>query len=458
MVRPLHDPQQRFWEQVEGIRRHFTVAVGPPGAETDRSSTPRYLAESGYVLVRAEDEPVVRQHLAVRDDEETRRAHDIVRLPIAGDVPAAVRRVPEAKPNYMVTITPVNSCPADEPTLPPPLPHYLRDRSAYPPIPVLTPPRHQNPHAGAGVDVLVVDTGLVPDYLKHPTLAGVTGDLRAPVPEGEVTQYYGHGTFIAGVLKNVAPGVNVTVSNQLQHAGSISEFHLGEQLLDALADWRPSEGPPGRWPHIISLSAGAPTEDGRPLRGLEEFIRQLAKHDETVLVAAAGNDGEPEQPFWPAALAPRFAESRAIVAVGALREDGAGRACFSNCGDWVSVYAEGERLVNTFAWGTYTNVHDTTRDCRYHPGYDPLYRDCTCVTAGGQGEEVCFDGFARWSGTSFATPIVAGRIARCMNLGDRPRKSREAAQYLLTRRVRTIRDQADGLPLPVLCDEDRPPA
>ncbi|MFG2042960.1 S8 family serine peptidase [Dactylosporangium sp. NPDC048998] len=445
MARPLHDPQQRFWEQVEGIRDGFgATAVGPPGTEEDPSATPRYLMEPGHVLVRAHDLPHVRSLAAVRSDAEPRVVHGIARVPVDGDAPAFARQTPMAHPNHLVTITPVNSCPADEPTLPPPAGPRARS--------LLTPPRHPDEHAGQGVDVLVVDTGLVPDFLHHETLADVTGFPNQPVPPNVVTQYYGHGTFIAGVLKNTAPGVSLHVSNELMRAGTISEFELGEKLLAALPEH-------DAWPHIISLSAGAPTESDDPLMGLEEFIRRLVEdHPETVLVAAAGNDGEPSQPFWPAALAPRYAESRAIVAVGALREDGEGRACFSNYGDWVSVYAPGERLVNTFATGTYQNVHGNTRDCRYYPGYDPLYRDCTCVTAGAQGATVQFHGLARWSGTSFATPIVAGRIARCMDLDGRKRTSREAAQYLLTRRVRTIRDRADGLPLPVLFEEDSAPA
>jgi subtilisin family serine protease len=450
MAHPLHDPQERFWEQVKGIRDGFgATAVGPPGAEDDPAATPRYLMEPEHVLVRVQDVPHVQSLAAAGGGlspgpDEPRVVHGVARVHVGRDAPAFARRTPVAHPNHLVTITPVNSCPADEPTLPPP--------SGRPGRSVLTPPRHPDEGAGQGVDVLVVDTGLVPDYRDHDTLTLTTGDPRLPVPPNVVTQYYGHGTFIAGVLKNTAPGVSLHVSNELQAAGTISEFDLGEKLLAALPEQ-------GAWPHIISLSAGAPTDSGAPLVGLAEFIRRLVEdHPETVLVAAAGNDGEPSQPFWPAALAQRYAESRAIVAVGALREDGQGRACFSNHGDWVSVYAPGERLVNTFANGTYTNVHNTTRDCRYYPGYDPLYRGCTCVTAGAKGATVRFYGVARWSGTSFATPIVAGRIARCMNLDGRKRTSREAAQYLLTRRVHLLRDRADGLPLPVLFEEDSAPA
>ena len=81
-----------------------------------------------------------------------------------------------------------------------------------------------------------------------------------------------------------------------------------------------------------------------------------------------------------------------MVGVGSLDADGK-KSEFSNYGRWVDVWAQGSDLVNAFPTGRYTTYEPQTP-----PG---IVRD--------------FTGLAKWSGTSFATPIVTGAIAAYMS-------------------------------------------
>ncbi|SEG86456.1 Subtilase family protein [Thermomonospora echinospora] len=307
--------------------------------------------------------------------------------------------------NHLVSIAPTGTCPADEPA-----------PAGHPRNPLSNP----DPAAGEGVGILVVDTGLVP-VSGFPSRLPPDVSGRADVPEnaqlpGIMREYAGHGSFIAGVLTAVAPAADVFVSNALTYAGALDEHTLGTVLLDVL-DHR-------GWPDIISLSAGAHTADDVPLAGLEEFFRLLGEHPDTTLVACAGNHGV-NRTYYPGGT-----DAPGVVCVGALREDGAGLACFSNHGPWVDVYAPGERLVSAFFNGTYEYRDPSFGYCRYYPS-PPLYQGCTCVTAPEKGTRVDFTtGLARWSGTSFSTPIVAGMMAARMS--KTKESSREAAAALLS--------------------------
>jgi subtilisin family serine protease len=95
------------------------------------------------------------------------------------------------------------------------------------------------------------------------------------------------------------------------------------------------------------------------------------------VVAAAGNEGTVDHPYWPAAFAGTdLPWAGQVLAVAA--HDGSSVCDWSNTGAWVSLAAPGSDITSTYVTqGEFTN------------------------------------GVARWSGTSFAAPRVAAAIAEC---------------------------------------------
>lgn len=276
--------------------------------------------------------------------------------------------------DHVVHVTPAGGCPATEPV-----------PSDGPPDP---PSNEARASDGTGVRVVVVDTGLVPGVVEdHDWLKGVTGDVEDPA----VGHYRGHGGFIAGVIRSMAPQAEVHVEPFLYAAGAILESDLAPALARALEST----------PDIISMSAGTTTRDGEPLLSLRVFWEErLSQLKGTVLVCAAGNDGD-RGPFYPAAFP-------WTVSVGALEADGT-RAGYSNFGSWVDVYARGSDVVNAYPRGEYTYQEPPLDD-------PPTTVDFT-------------SGLASWSGTSFATPMVAGLIAARMSATGET--ARQAADTLL---------------------------
>ncbi|MFI9803257.1 S8/S53 family peptidase [Streptomyces sp. NPDC052301] len=435
---------QRFHEQFDHIQRSLPEVPLTMGPRDEA----HLLYEKGVVLARDGEEArvvedAVRAHFTatagllpdhVRRVSQPAHRTGVTRIrvadPAGGEdaVPHALRALREAEGragrrlvgrNHVVHIA-VNACPGDEP------------------VPV---PRTQIPNPGpaegghdpdTAVGVLVIDTGLVHDHRSYPLLAHTTGDAQRAETDGDgvLRQYVGHGTFIAGLLAAVAPGTDVTVRGTLNDAGAVLESEFGARLFEAVDQ--------GGWPDIISLSAGTPSGDPDGLIGLDAFMRELSGQ-RTLLVAAAGNDAS-DVPFWPAAYAALPDHADSVLSVGALRADGDGAACFSNHGPWVRVYAPGERLTSALTgFGTpvpYVYQHSTYDTCRYGFAYP-----CTCQyprhtgllsegreSTGAKPDQVMFDGLAQWSGTSFATPVVAGLVAAHMTAhGERdPRAARTA--------------------------------
>ena len=396
------------------------------GVVVDADRTVDHMYAEGQLLVR---EPYLGQVLEILQqptEADLRRDEpDRVQRVIAGVVLLTLGQVPGgerptvtsalnevdrqlgtgiAMPNHVLTVAGnAGGCPATEPE------EMYDDIEPYPSV--------CQGNGGAGVLVYMADTGLLADAASHSWLAGVVGDpdpLPPLAPDGTqpIPPYTGHGTFVAGVTRCMAPAADVIVTNAFAIAGSTLESDLVPRLVEAL----------GLGVDIFHLTIATSSRGDLPLIAFEAWLKLLRQYKGVVCVVAAGNDGS-RQPSWPAA----FSE---VVSVGALAADWRSRASFSNFGGWVDVYAPGRSLVNAYATGTYT--------CHVEP-----YR----------GQDRTFYGMAKWSGTSFSTPVVTGLIAaRMSRTGENGQEA--AAALLAEARSRAI-PGVGAIVLPC-CDDDVP--
>lgn len=226
--------------------------------------------------------------------------------------------------------------------------------------------------------VVVLDTGLAgrmqPAALGATAVAAATpDDVDAPDEDanGFLDPASGHGTFIAGLVQQVAPGTRVVLHRVLSTMGDGIESNIVQCLTELdLPD-------PTRT--VVSLSFGGFALE-QPFC-MEWAIRGLQMRG-VVVVASAGNDGSC-RPAYPAAFP-------GVVSVGAVGPSGP--APFSNYGSWVRACAPGVDLLSTFFEGY---------DGDEPPGENGVDTDR-------------FGGWALWSGTSFSAPVVAGALARCI--------------------------------------------
>jgi subtilisin family serine protease len=166
---------------------------------------------------------------------------------------------------------------------------------------------------------------------------------------------------------------------------------------------------------LLNLSFGGYGLGGEMVATVAQLKALTFRNRNLVIVAAACNDGR-DRPFLPAAL-PNVIGVAAVErgADGSLR-----RACFSNHGPWVDACAVGVDVVSTFPpFDGELAAVEPPPSCQ-EPG--------ASVTAAPTSGSF-YQRRARWSGTSFAAPLVTAAIAQRMTTAGR--SAREAAYDLL---------------------------
>src|SRR5215475_4225137 len=294
-----HDLEVRIANQVDRIRTEFLEKRGITINYVAKNGGVDYMYAAGQILVRDSYlQPVYeifnRSH-SVDPDQVTRVAPGVslitqprpgkrskVQYPTVLEALEIIdrdHRAGIATPNHVVTVAPAGPCPATEP-----------DEVDYGIEPF---PSVCVENGGAGILVYVADTGLLQDFeVDHPWLTGVRRALKAdgseqdPDPGGGIVldgtttipPYAGHGTFVAGVVRCMAPEADIIVSNIFQVAGSVLEADLATELCQALA----------LGVDIFHLSISTTTRLDLTSLGFDGFRELLHQYKGVVCVVAAG--------------------------------------------------------------------------------------------------------------------------------------------------------------------------
>ncbi|MEU9407420.1 S8 family peptidase [Streptomyces sp. NPDC048281] len=228
---------------------------------------------------------------------------------------------------------------------------------------------------GKGVKVALLDTGV---DTTHPDLASVVTASKDFSGTGSTDDRAGHGTHVAATLagsgarsggryKGVAPGAGILNAKVLDDSGEGSESNIIAGL-----EWAAAQGA-----RVANLSLGQADTPGQD--PVEAAVNALSERTGMLTVAAAGNEG----PDAGTVGSPGSAES--ALTVGAV---------------------DGEDRIADFS-STGPTADSALKPDLTAPGVDIV----SAKAAHGWMGDPAADGYVSMSGTSMATPHVAGAAA-----------------------------------------------
>jgi hypothetical protein len=253
-------------------------------------------------------------------------------------------------------------------------------------------------------DLSAVSEGDRPRHLiRNPWDGPVTGNPLV----GELDEATGHGSFIAGIVRQVAPDARV-LAIRVMHSDDVVYESTLINALTLIAD-RVAYAQAGHMEDmvdVVSLSLGYFDEspaDALYTSGLWRVIERLLGMGVAVF-ASAGNSATSQMCF-PAAFAVSLAPGPVqLISVGALNPNGT-KALFSNDGWWVRAWADGAVVVSTFPDDVNGSYMPPVRvPARQRPGKRSVDRQALDL-------DNFLGCFATWSGTSFSAPLLAGILA-----------------------------------------------
>ncbi|MGC3995111.1 MAG: S8/S53 family peptidase [Propionicimonas sp.] len=256
---------------------------------------------------------------------------------------------------------------------------------------------------------------------------GITARLT-----GQFDRLAGHGTFIAGIVRQACPAARLTSYAVMSSEGLVAE----DDALDVLQDVLDQQvaalagGHADAIVDVVTLSFGyyhedLPDEDSDPSTlpptSLGTLLRDLGRAG-ILVVAGAGNDGT-SRPFLPAALAGDTGTGSGdlpLVSVGSLNPNRSTVSLFSNGGTWVTTYRHGAAIVSTLP----RLQNASSQSSSDVAGVDTLTGAAKQAVEAGKAaapadrSTIDMDdfsgGFGVWSGTSFSAPLLAGQLAQAL--------------------------------------------